>query len=193
MVEVKEYIETVTKMLYCECRRRNLYADEDLVQECLMRSLEAMKELYDERRGVKWTTYIWRVIDSLLKDELLRRSKELNNVSLEEMRESNSDGEVRDWYLRDDTRVSFSSRLLNLLSKYQRLVGEDFLRLMIGDTDISNALRSLSISKKGGEEWIEWWLGRALSEVERKCCQEIRELLQEVQGKICIIDIRSWG
>ena len=180
MVNAKEFIETVTKMLYCECRRRNLYADEDLVQECLMRSFKAIKKLYDERKGVKWTTYIWRVIDSLLKDELLRRSKELNYVSLEEMRESNDDQEVRDWYLRDDTRVSFSDRLLGLLSKYQRLVGEDFLRLMIGDTDISNALRSLSVSKKRGEEWIEWWLGRKLSEVERKCYQEIRELLQEV-------------
>ena len=178
-MDVSEFVEVVTKMVYNECRKRGLYPDEDLVQEVLMWGWDAMKRLYNNERGVKWTTYVWMVVDSVLKDKMMRRNRELRNISLEEARE-NDDGEVRDWYLEDRREESFSSRLLKLLRKYYGLVGEDFLKLVIGDIDVSNALRSLSVSEKREEEWVEWWLGRKLTGVERKCCQEIRELLQEV-------------
>jgi hypothetical protein len=179
MLDVKEFVEVATKMLYRECLRRGVIFDEDLQQEVLMWGWDAMKRLYNSEKGVKWTTYIWMVVDSVLKDKVWRRNKELRNISLEKMRE-NDDGEVRDWYLEDKREESFSSRLLKLLRKYWGLVGEDFLRLMVGDTDVSNALRSLSASQRRGEEWVEWWLGRGLTEAEKKCCQEIRELLREV-------------
>jgi len=179
MVDAKEFVEVVTRMVRKECLRRGVMFDEDLVQECLMWGWDALKRLYSGSKGARWTTYVWTVVDSELKNRLQRKNKELRNVYLEELRE-NEDGEVRDWYLEDNKGESFSSRLLRLLSKYYRLIGEDFLRLVIGDIDISNALSSLSVSKKRGSEWIEWWLGRKLTEEEKKCCQEIRELLEEV-------------
>jgi hypothetical protein len=36
MVSENEFVEVVTKMLYKECWKRNLYPDEDLVQDVLM-------------------------------------------------------------------------------------------------------------------------------------------------------------
>jgi hypothetical protein len=179
MVSENEFIEVVTKMLYKECWRRNLYPDEDILQEVLLWSWISVKRLYNKDKGIKLSTYLWCVIDSVLKDSLRRKVEELRNVSFEELREDD-DGEVRDWYLEDKREESFSSKLLKLLRKYWGLVGEDFFKLMVGDVDVSNALRSLSASKKKGEEWIEWWLGRKLTEEEKRCCQEVKELLSEV-------------
>jgi hypothetical protein len=178
MVDANKFVEVLTKMVYSECKKRGLYPDEDLVQDVLMTGWDALRRLYFESRGVKWTTYLWTVVDSCLKDWL---RKEVRNVYLDELREG-KDGEARDWYLEDVRGESFSSRLLGLLDKYSSssLVGEDFLKLIVSDVDISNALRSISVSKKRGEEWIEWWLGRKLTQIERMCCQEVRELLQEV-------------
>jgi len=179
MVNAKEFVEVVTKIVYKECLRRGVMFDEDLQQDVLMWGWDALKRLYSESKGVKWTTYVWTVVDSELKNRLQRKNKELRNVYLEELRE-NEDGEVRDWYLEDVREESFSSKLLKLLKKYWSLVGEDFLRLVTAGVDASNALRSLSVSRRKGEEWIEWWLGRELTEAEKECCQEIRELLKEV-------------
>jgi hypothetical protein len=179
MVNAKEFVETVIKMLYSECRKRGLYPDEDLVQDVVMWSWDALKRLYDKDRGVKLTTYLWKVVDTALKNAVARNRKEANIVFLEDMREQDEDGHTRDWYYEDTRRESFSSKLLRIVDKYSGLVGMDFLKLLIGEADVSNALRSVQVSKVKGEEWIQWWLGRQLTEVERRCCQEIRELLLE--------------
>lgn len=179
MVNAKEFVEAVTKMLYSECRKRGLCPDEDLVQDVLMCGWDAVKRLYDKDRGVKLTTYLWKVIDTALKDVLVKRKKEANVVSLEGMREQDEDGHARDWYYEDTRKESFSSELLRIVERYSGRIGKDFLKLLIGDIDVSNALRSVQVSKVKGEEWIQWWLGRQLTGVERKCCQEIRELLLE--------------
>jgi len=173
MVGANEFIEIVTKMVYRESMKRMIKVDEDLVQDVLVKAWSCMKMLYDSEKGAKWTTYIWRVIDSVLKDKMKDKMKELRNVSLEEMLENGEDlcfasgGE------------SFRTKLLRLLESYSDLVGEDFFRLVIGDTDISNALKSVSVSKSDGEVWIEFWLGRKLTEAERRCCAEVREMLRE--------------
>jgi DNA-directed RNA polymerase specialized sigma24 family protein len=179
VVNFQEFVEMLTRMLYAECKKRGLFPDEDVLQEVLLWSWISVKRLYSKDKGVKLSTYLWKVVDSTLKDSLRRRVEELRNVSFEELREDDN-GEVKDWYLEDRREESFSSKLLKLLKKYWGLVGEDFLKLMVGDVDVSNALRSLSASKRRGEEWIEWWLGRKLNEEERRCCQEVKELLSEV-------------
>lgn len=176
MVNAKEFVETVVRMLYSECKKRGLYPDEDLVQDVVMWGWDALKRLYDKDRGVKLTTYLWKVIDTALKNVVARNRKV---VFLEDMREQDEDGHVRDWYYEDTRKESFSSKLLRIVERYSGLIGEDFLKLLIGDVDVSNALRSVRVSKVKGEEWIQWWLGRQLTEVERRCCQEIRELLLE--------------
>jgi hypothetical protein len=189
MVEVKEFIEVVTTILHKECTKRDLEFDEDVLQEVLMWGWDALTRLYDSRRGVKWTTYIWRVVDSVLKDRIWRMNRGMSIVSVEEMK-GDSDGEWYledkkedsdgEWYLEDKKEERFSSRVLGLLENYWGAVGQDFLRLVVGDVDISNALRSVAVSNKKGEEWVEWWLGRSLTEQERRCCRELRELLAEV-------------
>jgi hypothetical protein len=179
MIDVKEFVDVLTKMVYSECKKWGLYPDEDLVQDVLMWGWDALKRLYSQSKGVKWTTYLWSVVDTSLKNRLFVKKRQGSIVSLEDMRDD-GDGGVRDWYLEDGRVESFSSRLLKLIVEYGSVVGDDFLKVVMGDIDISNALRSAAVSKSRGEEWIEWWLGRKLNEEEVKCCQEIRELLREV-------------
>jgi hypothetical protein len=171
MVDAKEFVETVTKMVYKECRKRRMKIDEDLVQDVLVKAWSCMKRLYNREKGARWTTYIWWVIDSVLKDKMWERNKELRNVSLEEMLENGED-----WRFASGGE-SFHTKLLRLLESYGSLVGEDFFRLVVGSIDTSNALRSVSISKDKGEVWIEGWLGRKMTEAERRCCQEIIGIL----------------
>jgi len=179
VVEAKEFVDVVTRMVYTECRKRGMYADEDLVQDVLMYGWDALRRLYSMSKGVKWTTYLWSVVDTSLKNRLFVKKREGSIASLEDMRDD-GEGGLRDWYLGDSREESFSSRLLRVVERYWGLVGDDFLKVVVGDMDVSNALRSVAVSKKKGEEWMEWWLGRELTEVERRCCQEIRELLHEV-------------
>jgi len=177
MVDANRFVEVLTKMVYRECKKRGLCPDEDLVQDVLMRGWVALRRLYSQSKGVKWTTYVWYVIDSVLKDRRKELQKCKNVLLFDEVLGKSEDGELEsDMFVKFEE--SFSEKLLRIVRWYN--VNEDFVKLVIGDVDVSNALRSIKVSKKKGEEWIEWWLGRRLSEDERRCCGEIRALLREM-------------
>jgi hypothetical protein len=173
-----EFVNVTTKMLCKECYRRGIPVDDDLIQSVLLFVWDKIVRRYDDKRA-KWTTYAWRVIDSFLKDLLIEKSKKLEIVSFEDILcESDCDNKI-DHYFADTYEESFSSKLLKLLAKYSDL-GQDFLKLITGDVDVSNALRSIKVSKRKGEDWIEWWLGRKLTDEERRCCGEIKMLLRMI-------------
>ena len=170
-----QVLEQVKYMFYSEVKRRNLILSEedlrDLEQSVLMWALDAMRRLYDSSKKTKLSSYLWFVIDSALKDYLYRSNRVSSYVSIEEMRED-EDGKERDWYLEDRREESFSVKLLRILFKYK--IGEDLFRLLIGDVDVPNIIRSVSASRVKGERWIEKYLNRELSEEERKCLEEVR-------------------
>jgi predicted CopG family antitoxin len=98
----------------------------------------------------------------------------MNVVYLDDM--EGEDGEEVEVFLVDKREESFSAKVLRLLERY-REIDEDFLKLITGDIEVSNALRSITQSRRRGVEWIEWWLGRRLSDEEVRCCEEIRAML----------------
>lgn len=171
-----EFVDVTTKMLCKECYRRGIPVDEDLIQSVLLRVWDKIVRRYDDSKEVKWTTYVWKVIDSFLKNLLAEKSRKPEVILFEDISHENDDGNNIDWYIVDTYEESFSSKLLKLLAKYKNL-GEDFLELITADVDVSNVLRSISVSRKKGEDWIEWWLGRKLSDEEKQCCNEIKMLL----------------
>jgi DNA-directed RNA polymerase specialized sigma24 family protein len=180
MVNVNDLVEVTRKMLYKECEKRGVSFDEDLVHDVLLRVWKFLKEKFDHSRGVKWTTYVWYVIDSVLKDKKKELQKCRNVLSFDCVfsQQDDESGELFWNEVSVELEESFSEKLLWVLRLYD--VSDDFMRLMTGDIDVSNALRSIKVSKKRGEEWIEWWLGRRLSDDERRCCGEIRALLREM-------------
>jgi len=180
MVNVNDLVEVTRKMLYKECEKRGVSFDEDLVHDVLLRVWKFLKEKFDHSRGVKWTTYVWYVIDSVLKDKKKELQKCRNVLSFDCVfsQQDDESGELFWNEVSVELEESFSEKLLWVLRLYD--VSDDFVRLVTGDIDVSNALRSIKVSKKRGEEWIEWWLGRRLSDDERRCCGEIRALLREM-------------
>jgi DNA-directed RNA polymerase specialized sigma24 family protein len=181
MVGVNELVEVTRKMLYRECEKRGVNFDEDLVHDVLLRVWKFFKERFDCSRGVKWTTYVWYVIDSVLRDKKKELQKCRNVLSFDCVfsQQDDESGELFWNEVSIELEESFSEKLLRVLRLYDD-IGDDFVRLVIGDVDVSDALRSIKVSKKKGEEWIEWWLGRRLSDNERRCCGEIRAFLNEM-------------
>jgi hypothetical protein len=171
----KEFVETVTKVLYRQAASRGIKVDEDLLQEAFLRACIARKS-YSPDRGTRFSTYLWKAISSVLADYY--NHYQPDNLSLDDMM-LNDNGRRRDWYLEDTRSESFISKLYRLLSKYIGLVGEDFWQLVTAQVDVSNVLRSVGVSYVKGEGWIECWLGRQLTAEEKQCCQEIKELLRE--------------
>jgi len=157
----REFVEIMTKMVSSECKKRGIRYDEDLLHDVLLKGWNAFCNLFDNDVGVRWTTYMWRVIDSVLKDFKETRNSVASIVGI------GTQGE------------SFREKLLSVIAKYYRRIGSDFLDVIMGNIDIKNALISITRSKKKGEEWMEWWLGRKLTEAERRCCAEVREILRE--------------
>jgi hypothetical protein len=177
VVEVNELVEVITKMVCKECSKRNIYVDEDIFHDVFVKVWSFVKRNHGELRET-WTGYVWRVVNSVLNNLLRERYMRSRIVYLEDIiRRGEDDDEGRvDECLIDQNEESFSVKLIRVLEKYQG-IGDDFLRLLIGDLDVSNAFRSLSQSRKRNVEWIEWWLCRKLSEEERACCKEIEALL----------------
>jgi predicted CopG family antitoxin len=173
MLEMNELMNVVNKMVWKECSKRGLMPDKDVVQEVLLRMWRLIKRC-DGNVLETWTGYAWRVVNSVLNNLLRERYERMNVVYLEDM--VSEDVEEVDMFLVDMKGESFSDRLLRLLERY-RNIEEDFLKLIIGDIEVSNALRSITQSRKRGKEWIEWWLGRRLSDEEVKCYEEIRAML----------------
>lgn len=184
MVKTNEVqvLEEARYMFYSEIRKRGLVLGRedlrDLEQFVILRCIRAIKYQYSKSKGAKLTSYLWFVIDCAIKDYLNKENKVrfLEAVSLEELRQNEEEGKTGDWYLEDKREKSFSVKLLEVLSKYE--VGEDLFRLLIGDMDIPNAIRSVSASKEKGVGWIERWLGRKLTEEESRCLEDVKELLQ---------------
>lgn len=176
VVEMSELIEVITRMIYKECSKRNMCMDEDVFQEVFLRVWRFIKR-NDGKVRETWTGYVWRVVNSVLNNFLREKYMRSMVVYLEDIaRKDGEEGEV-DSYLIADKEESFSARLFRVLERYDGRLGEDFLRLLVGDMDVSNALRSATQSRKKGVEWIEWWLCRKLSEEEKACCKEIEDLL----------------
>jgi hypothetical protein len=173
VIDVNELVEVVNKMVWKECSKRGIKVDEDVVHDVFLRIWSLIKRNNGEVWET-WTGYVWRAVNSVLNNLLRERYERSNVVYLEDM-VSEEEEEV-DRLLVDKRVESFSVKMLRLLEKYKG-VGEDFLRLITGNIEVSNALRSITQSRKKGVEWIEWWLGRKLSEVEVMCCEEIKELL----------------
>jgi hypothetical protein len=165
----KEFVEIMTKMVISECKKRGIRYDDDLLQDVLLKGWDAYCNLFNDEIGVRWTTYMWRVIDSILKN-LKKARNTVTNLSLSEIEE----GRIVD-------NRTFRERLLDVVAKYYYQVGKDFLDVIMGNVDIKNALISIARSEKRGEEWIEWWLGRKLTDSEMLCCAEVREILRETQ------------
>lgn len=173
VIDANELVEVVNKMVWKECSKRGIKVDEDVVQDVLLRMLSFIKRNNGEVWET-WTGYVWRAVNSVINNLLRERYERSNVIYLEDM--VSEDEEEVDRFLVDKRVESFSAKMLRLLDKY-RGVGEDFLRLIAGNIEVSNALRSITQSRKKGVEWIEWWLGRKLSDVEVMCCEEIKELL----------------
>jgi hypothetical protein len=174
VVGVNELMEVITKMVYKECAKRSISVDEDILHDVFVKVWAFLKKNGKVRET--WTGYVWRVVNSVLNDLLRKRYEGLRFVYLEDMRNEEEEESKVEQYL-VDKEESFSNKLLKVIARYSGLVGEDFLRLIIGDMDVSNALKSVSLSRKKGVEWIEWWLQRKLSEEEVRCCEEIRAIL----------------
>jgi predicted CopG family antitoxin len=173
VVDVNELVEVVCKMVWKECNKRGIKPDEDIVQEVLLRMWRLIKRCNGELLET-WTGYVWRAVNSVLNNSLREKYCRMNVVSLEDV--VSDDEEEVDRFLVDTRSESFSAMLLRLLERYKDL-GGDFLRLIMGDIEVSNALRSITQSRRRGVEWIEWWLGRRLSDEEVRCCEEIRAML----------------
>jgi hypothetical protein len=114
------------------------------------------------------------VVNSVLNNLLREKYESSNVIYLNDLVREDEDELER--FLVDTRCDSFSAKLIRVLAKYREL-GDDFLKLVMGDIDVSNALRSVSQSRKKGIEWIEWWIQRKLSEEEVRCCEEIKALL----------------
>jgi len=167
----KEFVEIMTRMLISECKKREIRYDDDLLQDVLLKAWNAYCNLFDDGIGVRWTTYMWRVIDSVLKDFKKARNA-VTGLSL---------GEVEEERVVSIQEETFREKLLYIIAKYYHRVGKDFLDVIMGNVDIKNALISIARSEKKGEEWIEWWLGRKLTDSEMLCCAEVKEMLRETQ------------
>jgi hypothetical protein len=174
VIDVNELVEVVEKMVWKECKKRGIKADEDVIQDVLLRMWRLVKK---SGGGVReeWTGYVWRVVNSVLNDLLRERNLRSRIVYLEDMR--GEDESKVDEYVVDKDNESFSVKLVEVIGRYLELIDDDFLKLVTGDIDVSNALRSVSQSRKKGVEWIEWWLGRKLSEEEVMCCEDIKAIL----------------
>jgi DNA-directed RNA polymerase specialized sigma24 family protein len=174
VIDMNELVEVVNKMVWKECYKKGLKdVNEDVVQEVLLRMWRLIKRNNGEVLET-WTGYVWRAVNSVLNNLLRERYERMNVVYLEDM--VSEDEEEVDVFLVDKREESFSVKVLRLIERYKDL-GEDFLRLIMGDIDVSNALRSITQSRKKGVEWIEWWLGRKLSDEEMRCCEEIKAML----------------
>jgi DNA-directed RNA polymerase specialized sigma24 family protein len=173
MVDVNDLVEVVNKMVWKECYKRGIKVDEDIIQDVLLR----MWRLFKKHNGdvmETWTGYVWCVVNSVLNNLLREKYESSNVVYLNDLlREDENEFER---FLVDTRCDSFSVKLIRVLAKSREL-GDDFLKLVMGDIEVSNALRSVSQSRKKGMEWIEWWIGRKLSEEEVRCCEEIKALL----------------
>jgi hypothetical protein len=172
LVDVNELVDVVNKMVWKECYKRGVKVDEDIVQDVLLRMWRLFRK-YDGKLLGTWTGYVWCVVNSVLNNLLREKYERSNVVYLNDLVREDED-EIERFLV--DTRCDFSVKLFRVLAKYREL-GDDFLKLVMGDIDVSNALRSVSQSRKKGIEWIEWWIGRKLSEEEVKCCEEIKALL----------------
>jgi hypothetical protein len=168
-IDGKEFVEVMSKMVNAECKKRGIKCDEDLLHDILLRGWNAYCNLFDDEVGVRWTTYMWRVIDSVLKDFKKARNT-VTDLSLSEVEKETMVGTQEE---------TFREKLLCVIAKYYYRVGKDFLDVIMGNIDIKNALISVTRSEKRGEEWIEWWLGRKLTDSEILCCAEVREILRE--------------
>ena len=175
VVGVNELVEVITRMVYRECSKRNICVDEDILHDVFVKVWIFLKKNGEVR--ATWTGYVWRVVNSVLNDLLRERYEWSRFVYFEDMKGEDENESKFDEFLVDRNDESFSSRLLRVLVRYSGLVGEDFLRLVIGDMDVSNALRSVRLNRKKGVEWIEWWLQRKLTEEERRCCEDIKAIL----------------
>jgi hypothetical protein len=175
VIDVNELVKVANKMVWKECEKRGIKVDEDLVQEVLLRMWRFIRKNNGEVFET-WTGYLWRVVNSVINNVLRERYESVNIMYLEDM-VSEEDNDV-DRFLVDTVSFSesFSVKMFRLLEKYNNRIGEDFLKLITGDIEVSNALRSITQSQKKGVDWIEWWLGRKLSKVEIECCEEIKEL-----------------
>jgi DNA-directed RNA polymerase specialized sigma24 family protein len=175
VVGVDELIEVITKMVYKECSKRNICVDEDILHDVFVKVWKFVKNHREIRKT--WTGYVWRVVNSVLNDLLRERYEWSRFVYFEDMKGEDESESKFEEFLVDRNGESFSNKLLKVVEKYSGLVGEDFLKLVIGDMDVSNALKSVQLSRKKGVEWIEWWLQRKLSEEEVRCCEDIKAIL----------------
>jgi len=172
-INVYELVEVVNKMVWKECNKRGLKADEDIMQEVLFRMWRWIKKNNGEVLET-WTGYAWKAVNSVLNNLIREKYKRVNIIYLEDLKKE--DEEEVDKFLIDVRDESFSVDVMKLVEKYKS-IGEDFLRIITGDIEVSNALRSITQSRKRDIEWVEWWLGRKLSNEEMRCCEEIKAML----------------
>ncbi len=172
-IDVNELVEVVNKMTWKECRRRGIVFNEDIVQEVMLKMWRLIKKNNGEVLET-WTGYAWRAVNSVLNNLIREKYKKVNIIYLEDL--IREDEEEVDKFLIDVRDESFSVKVIKLVEKYKS-IGEDFLRIITGDIEVSNVLRSITQSRKRDVEWIEWWLGRKLTSEEMRCCEEIKGML----------------
>jgi hypothetical protein len=176
MMSIEDAVEFAVKLAYKECRRRGIVYGEDIAQEAALKAIMAIR-MFDENRGVPFSSYLWKAINNMLHNLCVVKNHDLLNVSIFQ---ENEDGEECVLDIPASDEKNFDDELRRILSKYQGKVGKDLCELMSGYVDVSNALKSIANSKRRGEKWIEKWIGRRLSEEEKRCCKEIRMMLREL-------------
>jgi DNA-directed RNA polymerase specialized sigma24 family protein len=171
------YIEDVKRIAYSIARQKEIFLDEDDMQEIY---LHVIRNCRFWKRGNAFTSFLYCLIEQCISKLLSKKSKRKNEVLLEDLLQKQSEEDRGNGYDHFGCFVyceSFHEKMLNILNQYN--IKSDLRRLLCGE-GVDRALKSVSLSKEKEIGWIEKWLGRELSEEEIRCCYRLKDILDNV-------------
>jgi hypothetical protein len=175
---MEAWIQSIERMMWHVISSINgkygvtINVDEDLKQEVLTHCWVANNR-FDTTRGTSQSSYIFKVIQSTV---IEWGKKNGYHASLDELVELYGD-EVLD--IQETPTLGMLDEVLIMLEEWKGRVGDDLIGLLSGNVDIPNAIRSVKCGKRTGLEWIESWLKRGLTYLEKQLCFEVWSMVRE--------------
>jgi hypothetical protein len=154
----------------------SITVDDDLKQEVITHCWAVNNRIDISRSIATNNSYMFKVIQSTVIDW---GKKNGYYLSLDELVEMYGD-EVLD--IQETPTFGMLDEVLLMLEEWKGKVGDDLINLLTGNVDIPNVIRSVKCGKKIGLEWIESWLKRGLTQVEKRLCFDIWSMIRDFEG-----------